>query len=126
MVVAIDNADPNDMNNVHPKNKQEIGRRLALAAEAIAYGENIAYSGPIYEKMKIEGNTIRLYFKHTNGGLVAKDAVLKGFAIAGEDKKFVWANAKIGGIYYCFPFCDHKTGSCQVWMGQQSTNKFIQ
>ncbi len=97
MVVAIDNADPNDMNNVHPKNKQEIGRRLALAAEAIAYGEKIAYSGPVYEKMKVEGDRIRLYFKHVNGGLTAKEDVLNGFAIAGEDKNFVWGNAKIDG-----------------------------
>ena len=97
MVVAIDNADPTDMNNVHPKNKQEIGRRLALAAEAMVYAEKIAYSGPIYEKMEVEGNTIRLYFKHVNGGLVTKDGGLKGFAIAGEDKKFVWGNAKIDG-----------------------------
>lgn len=98
MVVAIDNADPNDMNNVHPKNKQEIGRRLALAAEAIAYGNtNLVYSGPIYDKIKVEGNVIRLYFRHTGTGLVAKNGELKGFAIAGDDKKFAWADAKIEG-----------------------------
>jgi len=97
MVVAIDNADPNDMNNVHPKNKQEIGRRLALAGLAIAYGEKIVYSGPVYDKMKIDDSSIRLYFNNTGTGLVAKDSELKGFAIAGEDKKFVWANAKIDG-----------------------------
>jgi sialate O-acetylesterase len=97
MVVAIDNADANDMNNVHPKNKQEIGRRLALAALAIAYSEKIVYSGPLYDKMKIEGNSIRLYFTNTGTGLVAKDGDLKGFAIAGEDKKFVSATAKIDG-----------------------------
>ncbi len=98
MVVAIDNADPNDMNNVHPKNKQEIGRRLALAAEAIAYGDKkLVYSGPIYDKMEVEGNAVRLHFKHTGSGLAAKNDELKGFAIAGNDKKFVWANAKIEG-----------------------------
>ncbi|MEO7766067.1 MAG: sialate O-acetylesterase [Ferruginibacter sp.] len=97
MVVAIDNADPNDMNNVHPKNKQEIGRRLALAARTIAYGEKIVYSGPVYERMEIKGNTIELYFKHTGGGLVTKNGELKGFAIAGADKEFVWAKARIEG-----------------------------
>jgi sialate O-acetylesterase len=97
MAVAIDNADPNDMNNVHPKNKQEIGRRLALAGFAIAYGMQIVYSGPLYEKMIIEGNSIKLFFKNTGSGLVAKDGMLKGFAIAGKDKKFVWADAKIDG-----------------------------
>ncbi|MEO7984595.1 MAG: sialate O-acetylesterase, partial [Bacteroidota bacterium] len=97
MAVAIDNADPADMNNVHPKNKQEIGRRLSLAALAIVYGEKIVYSGPIYDKMEISGNNIKVYFKQAGSGLVAKDGELKGFAIAGEDKKFVWANAKIEG-----------------------------
>ena len=95
MAVAIDNADPADMNNVHPKNKQEIGRRLAVAALATVYGEKIVYSGPLYDKMEIAGNNIKLYFKHTGTGLLAKDGELKGFAIAGKDKKFVWANAKI-------------------------------
>ena len=97
MVVAIDNADPGRPGNIHPKNKQEIGRRLALAGMALAYGEKIPYSGPLFEGMKAEGNQIRLMFKHTHGGLIAKGGELKGFAIAGEDQKFVWANAKIEG-----------------------------
>jgi sialate O-acetylesterase len=97
MAVAIDNADPDDMNNVHPKNKQEIGKRLALAALAIVYNKKIVYSGPLYNKMQIEGSSIRLYFKNTGGGLIGKGGELKGFAIAAADKKFVWANAKIDG-----------------------------
>jgi len=97
MAVAIDNADPLDMKNVHPKNKQEIGRRMVLAARAIAYGENITYSGPLYDKMQVKGNTIQLDFKSTDEGLICKGDKLKGFAIAGEDKKFVWADAKIEG-----------------------------
>ncbi len=95
MVVAIDNAD--DPSNVHPKNKQEIGLRLALAAEAKVYGEKISYSGPVFNAMKIEGNTIRLNFKYTDGGLTIKGDKLIGFAIAGKDKNFVWANAVIDG-----------------------------
>ncbi len=97
MAVAIDNADPLDMNNVHPKNKQDIGNRLALAALATVYDKKNIYSGPIYDKMETTGNSIKLYFKHTGGGLMVKDGDLKGFAIAGEDKKFVWATAKIEG-----------------------------
>jgi sialate O-acetylesterase len=97
MVSAIDNADPNDPGNIHPKNKQEIGLRLAKAAEGLVYKENITYMGPIYNKMKVEGNAIRLYFSFTGKGLTAKGDTLRGFAIAGDDKKFVWANASIEG-----------------------------
>jgi sialate O-acetylesterase len=97
MAVAIDNADPNDFGNVHPKNKQEIGKRLALIACAKVYGENISYSGPIYDYMLIDGNQIRISFKHTDGGLIAKGDKLTGFAIAGADKKFVYAESKIDG-----------------------------
>jgi sialate O-acetylesterase len=93
MASAIDIGDADD---IHPKNKQEVGRRLALNALHLAYGKNIVYSGPIYKSMKIEGNKIRLNFDHIVGGLEArKGKVLKGFAIAGDDKKFVWANAEI-------------------------------
>ena len=95
MVVAIDNADnPSD---IHPKNKQQIGYRLALAARALVYKEKIVYSGPLYRKMKQNRSGIRLYFDHVDGGLVSRNGQLKGFAIAGKDKKFVWANAVIDG-----------------------------
>lgn len=97
MVVAIDNADPADFENIHPKNKQEIGRRLALAAEALAYGQKLVYSGPLYEKMTVQGSKVRLQFKSAGSGLVAKGDTLKGFAIAGPDKKFVHADAVIDG-----------------------------
>jgi sialate O-acetylesterase len=95
MVVAIDNADnPSD---IHPKNKQQIGQRLALAARALVYKEKIVYSGPLYRKMKQNKSGIRLYFDHVDGGLVSRNGQVKGFAIAGKDKKFVWANAVIDG-----------------------------
>lgn len=81
--------------NIHPVNKQEVGRRLALAARGIAYGRNIVYSGPVYDSMAVEGNKIRIRFKHVGGGLVAKDGELKTFAVAGEDQKFVPAQAEI-------------------------------
>jgi sialate O-acetylesterase len=94
MAVAIDIGEAND---IHPRNKQDVGKRLALAALAIAYGQKIVYSGPIYRSMRIEGNKIRIFFDHVGSGLVAKGEKLTGFAIAGEDRKFVWANAKIEG-----------------------------
>ena len=64
----------------------------------VAYGKTLVYSGPIYQSMKVEDHRIRLSFRHAGGGLVAKgDAPLKGFAIAGPDRRFVWAQAKIDG-----------------------------
>ncbi|HSW46828.1 MAG TPA: sialate O-acetylesterase [Phycisphaerae bacterium] len=94
MAVAIDIGDPKD---IHPANKQDVARRLALAARAIAYGEKIPYSGPLYDSMKAEGGGIRLRFSHTNGGLEAKGGELKGFGIAGRDRKFVDAKAVVDG-----------------------------
>lgn len=94
MAVTIDIGDAKD---VHPHNKQDVGNRLSRIALAKIYGRKIEYSGPVYESMKIEGNIIRLKFSHAGGGLVAKDGALKYFAIAGTDKKFVWADAKIEG-----------------------------
>jgi sialate O-acetylesterase len=90
--------DLGEMYNIHPKNKQDVGKRLALAARKIAYHEDIVYSGPMYDSMHVENNKIRIFFSHTGGGLAIKgNEKSKGFAIAGKDKKFVWANAKIDG-----------------------------
>ena len=94
MAVIIDIGEAND---IHPRNKQDVGKRLALAALALAYGKDVVYSGPLYSGYKVEGNKIRLFFKHVDGGLVAKGGKLKGFAIAGPDRKFVWAEARIDG-----------------------------
>lgn len=89
--------DVGDANDIHPKAKQPVGHRLALAARAMAYGEKIEYSGPLYASMKVSGDAIELSFKHVGGGLVAKDGDLKGFTIAGADGKFVPAKALIKG-----------------------------
>jgi sialate O-acetylesterase len=95
MAVAI---DLGEADNIHPPNKQEVGRRLALAARAIAYGQPVVYSGPLYQSMAVEGHSIRLWFRHLGGGLVAQGGgPLRGFAIAGADRKFVWAEARIEG-----------------------------
>jgi sialate O-acetylesterase len=82
---------------VHPRNKQDVALRLCLAARAIAYGEKIVYSGPIYRKMKIEGGRVRLLFDHVGGGLIAKRGDLKYFEVAGKDGKFHPATATIDG-----------------------------
>ena len=90
--------DCGEANNIHPKNKQEVGRRLALWALGDVYGLNgIATCGPLPAGHEIRGSEVVLSFKHIEGGLVAKDGALKGFAIAGADKKWVRAAAKIEG-----------------------------
>jgi sialate O-acetylesterase len=95
MAVIIDIGDAKD---IHPKNKQDVGKRLALWALANTYGKEVVYSGPLYKSMTKKDNQIILSFNHVGGGLVAKSGeTLKGFAIAGADRKFVWADAKIDG-----------------------------
>ena len=94
MAVITDAGDPLD---IHPAHKQPVGQRLALAACALAYGQDIEYSGPLYRDMAIQEKEIVLHFTHTGSGLVAKDGDLKGFVIAGEDKNFVPAQARIEG-----------------------------
>jgi len=66
-------------------------------ARALVYHEPIPYSGPLYDSMTVEGGAIRLHFKHADGGMVAKGGTPIGFSIAGEDRRFVWGNAKIDG-----------------------------
>jgi sialate O-acetylesterase len=93
MAVTIDIGNPDD---IHPTNKQEVGRRLALAARAIAYGETLEYSGPLFRMQSPDEHGLRVWFDHSRG-LVAKGGALKGFEIAGTDKKFVTAQATIDG-----------------------------
>ena len=107
LAVTIDVGEPY---NLHPPNKLYVGLRLALAARHIAYGQDLVYSGPIYDTMKVEGNAIRVTFTHVGSGLTIGSApyqaagvtplpttVLVGFKIAGEDKTWVPADAKIDG-----------------------------
>lgn len=110
--------DLGDEKDIHPKWKQPVGERLALAARAIAYGENLVYSGPAYRSMKVKGDKAILSFDHVGEGISARplpnakdteagltfsvakgtlSATLAGFSIAGADRKFVWADAKIEG-----------------------------
>jgi sialate O-acetylesterase len=92
--------DLGEWNDIHPLTKKPIGERLALAARKLAYGENIVSSGPIYASHQIEGNRIRVHFNETGSGLDINkqdEDALTYFAIAGKDKKFVWAKAMIEG-----------------------------
>jgi sialate O-acetylesterase len=107
MATIIDVGDPDE---VHGKDKIDVGVRLSLVARHLVYGEDIVYTGPTYDSMKVEGNKVLITFKNTGGGLaigtppwtpsgkippVASE--LKGFAIAGADKKWIWAQARING-----------------------------
>ncbi len=112
--------DIGEADDIHPRTKKEAGRRLSLSARALAYGENVEFSGPAYESMKVKGDTVRLSFSHIGGGLAARplpenykprsnqletlplilplaSSQLQGFAICGADHKWVWAEAKIDG-----------------------------
>jgi sialate O-acetylesterase len=95
MVVTTDIGNPL---TIHPSDKQEVGRRLALLALSKNYGKDtLVYSGPLYSKLEINGNKITIHFTHTEGGLVAKDGPLTFFEIAGEDQKYIPAYADIKG-----------------------------
>ena len=106
MAVIIDIGEARD---IHPRNKQDVGARLALWALAKDYGRDIVYSGPLYKSMKVEGSTIRITFDHVGGGLMTgvkeglepveetTGAELTQFAIQAEDGAWHWAKARIDG-----------------------------
>jgi sialate O-acetylesterase len=93
MAVTIDIGNPDD---IHPRNKQDVGKRLALWARAISYGEKLVYSGPLFRQATVEGGVMRVWFDHAASGLVAQGA-LEGFEIAGADGKWLPADARIDG-----------------------------
>lgn len=98
MASAVDLADPENPSDIHPHNKKDVGERLALNALAKVYHQKVeSFSGPIFTGMKVDGAKVRLSFQHADGGLKAKGEKLTGFAIAGKDGKFVWADAAIDG-----------------------------
>ncbi len=93
MAVSI---DVGEADNVHPADKQMVGARLALAARAVAYGEKIEYSGPLFRQATTENDSLRVYFTHAEG-LMAKGGALQGFEVAGSDKRFQPATARVDG-----------------------------
>ena len=96
MAITIDLVDAKD---IHPKNKQDVGKRLSFWALGTVYGKNVpSISGPLPAGSSISGNAITVSFKHTNGGLKSMNgSSLTGFQIAGEDKQWKTAEAKIVG-----------------------------
>ena len=95
LAVTIDVGDPKD---VHPHRKREVGQRLALWALATIYKQPIEYSGPLYESMQVRGSELHVRFTHVGSGLEARGGEeLRGFAVAGADRKFHWAEARIDG-----------------------------
>jgi sialate O-acetylesterase len=91
--------DIGEADDIHPRNKQEVGRRLALAARNVAYGEELVYSGPVYRRHHVRDGRVLLEFDHVADGVAAGDGEsrLQGFAVAGPDRRFVWAEAAIEG-----------------------------
>ncbi len=88
--------DVGEADNVHPADKQTVGSRLALAARAVAYGEQLEYSGPLFRQAATEGGSLRVYFTHAEG-LMARGGTLEGFEVAGGDKRFHPATARVDG-----------------------------
>src|SRR5690606_9048017 len=92
--------DIGEANDIHPRNKKDVGVRLALNALATEYGKDVVYSGPLYKSMKVTNGRAVLSFDHVGSGLVAKGnryGYLNGFTIAGKDGKFYWAKAFVKG-----------------------------
>jgi sialate O-acetylesterase len=94
LAVTIDTGDPD---NIHPADKKIVGERLALCALAQHYGIKIPYQGPTFKSLRRVGNALELHFNHADGGLVAKGDKLGEFSIAGHDRKWYWADARIEG-----------------------------
>jgi sialate O-acetylesterase len=91
--------DIGEANDIHPRNKQDVGKRLAAIALNRDYGKDIEFSGPTFSAMKVDGDKVRVSFDHLGGGLVVKDkyGYLKGYEVAGSDRKFHYAKAWIEG-----------------------------
>ncbi len=118
--------DIGEARDIHPKNKQEVGRRLALAARAVAYGEDVEYEGPTFKSMDVQGSRAILHFDHVGGGLEVKGSELKGFAIAGPDGKFIWGEATIDGdtVVVSSPKIDHPTAVRYAWADNPVANLY--
>ena len=115
-----------DLSDIHPTNKQDVGKRLALWALAKTYGKDLEYSGPLYKGYRVEGNSIRLTFSHVGGGLVAKGSALAEFTIAGGDQKFYPAHAEIKGdeIVVRSPIVANPVAVRFAWSGAPVPNLF--
>jgi sialate O-acetylesterase len=109
--------DTGEAKNVHPKNKEPVGERLARIALANAYGQTIESSGPVFDSLKIEGDKALVKFTHTDGQLVAKGGPLKWFQVAGDDQQFHDATAEIQGdtVVVSSPDVPHPVAVRYAW-----------
>ena len=89
--------DLGEEKNIHPTNKADVAARAALAAEAHVYKKDVAGDAPLYAGMTVEGNKVRVRLAHVEGGLEVRGGAIKGFALAGKDGKFQWADATLDG-----------------------------
>jgi sialate O-acetylesterase len=110
--------DVGESNNVHPSNKREVGRRLALVALANSYGEKVDCTGPTYASMAVEGSNIRLRFEHAQKLASSDGQPLKQFYVAGDDRKLVSADAKVDGddVIVSSPAVPHPVAARYAWV----------
>lgn len=120
--------DVGESNNLHPHRKAEVGRRLALWALGTTYGKDLVYSGPLYKTMEVEGKSIRLHFNHVGRGLQAHGEILKGFKIAGTDRNFLSAEARIekDTIVVSSPEVPAPVAVRYAWAGSPDCNLYNQ
>jgi sialate O-acetylesterase len=115
--------DIGEAGDIHPRNKADVGKRLAAIALAKDYGQQVEYAGPTYERHVVEGDKVRVSFTHADG-LTADGGKPLGFAIAGEDGKFVWADATIDGkdVVLSAPGIDKPTAVRYAWADNPEVN----
>ncbi len=123
LAVAIDVGDARD---VHPKDKKEVGERLALVALAGHYGKNIPYSGPRFASVEKVPGALKIYFTHTDGGLVVKGDKLEEFSVCGEDRKWHWADARIAGdsVVVSSSEVPNPVAACYAWQANPKATLF--
>jgi sialate O-acetylesterase len=115
-----------DPRNLHPPRKAEIGERLARWALGTTYARKMVYSGPLYDSAQVEGNRMRVHFQSTGSGMEAQGETLRGFAIAGPDRKFHWAEARIEGeaVIVSSETVSHPVAVRYAWADSPECNLF--
>jgi sialate O-acetylesterase len=123
MAITIDVGDELDL---HPKNKLPVGRRLAQWALANTYGQKIIPSGPLFDRYTVEGDSIRIHFKYGAGLKTSDGGPVKGFAISGDDRHFVWAEARIEGdsVIVSSPKISKPVSVRYAWADNPMTNLY--
>jgi sialate O-acetylesterase len=117
--------DIGEADDIHPKNKAEVGRRLGLAALRVAYGKNVVSTGPVYDSMEVKGDSVIIHFAAGTDNLVTKDkyGYVSGFAVAGTDNRFHWAKTYIKNnsvVVYC-PAVHHPAAVRYAWSDNPGT-----